>query len=371
MSDPNAMQRTMAGNPGGSRTGAMSFPFFNASRPALIAPGARVCTVVVDAEESFDWNTPVRGTAYTTSCMRNLGELHGIVGAYGAVPAYLLTYPVLEDADVVRSLRHQADKGRCALGVQLHPWVTPPFGDDVGARYSFSGNLRSDLEERKLVALKAKFVERFGCEPLVYRSGRYGVSRETAGLLEKHGFAIDTSLAPRTTFDAEGGPDTTTLDYGLFWFGKERNLLEVPLCRSVVGWAGSAAGGLYCSLGSPWATHSPVSAMLSRSRCAERITLSPEGNDFPAMRRLVHGLCARGQTILALSFHSSSLEVGGNPYVMDRADLHAFYDRLSATLDHLASDLRFSFADILRVPDYLLDAPSLASPCLDTAGRHP
>ena len=341
----------------------MSPPFFNAPRPALIAARARICTLVIDAEESFNWETPIRGTAYTTSCMRNTGELHRIVGAYGLVPAYLLTYPVLEDVDVVRSLRHQVGKGRCTLGVQLHPWVTPPFGDDIGARYSFSGNLRSDLEERKLVSLKSKFVECFGYEPLVYRSGRYGVSRDTAWLLEKHGFAIDTSLAPRTTFDAEGGPDTTALDYGLFWFGKQRNLLEVPLCRSVVGWAGLAAGSLYRNLGMPWTTHSPVSAMLSRSRCAERITLSPEGNDFPAMRRLANGLCARGQTILALSFHSSSLEVGGNPYVMARADLHAFYDRLSAVLDYLANDLSFSFAEILHVPDHLLDAPPITSPC--------
>ena len=352
----------------------MSLPFFDAPRPALIAAGARICTLVIDAEESFNWDTPVRGTAYTTTCMRNIGELHRIVGAYGIAPAYLLTYPVLEDIDVVRNLRHQMEKGRCTLGVQLHPWVTPPFGDDIGTRYSFSGNLRSDLEERKLIALKSKFLKCFGFEPLVYRSGRYGVSRETAGLLEKHGFAIDTSLAPRTTFDAEGGPDTTTLDYGLFWFGRGRNLLEVPLCRSVVGWAGLAAGGLYCNLNRPWMTPSPISAMLSRSRCAERITLSPEGNDFPAMRRLVNGLCARGQTILALSFHSSSLEVGGNPYVMARADLHAFYDRLSAMLDYLVNDLGFGFADILHVPDHLLDAPSVTSPCdfttpVDAMGR--
>ena len=81
------------------------------------------------------------------------------------------------------------------------------------------------------------------------------------------------------------------------------------------------------------------------------------------MRRLVNGLCARGQTILALSFHSSSLEVGGNPYVMARADLHAFYDRLSAVLDYLANGLNFGFADILRVPDHLLDVSPMASPC--------
>ncbi len=337
----------------------MNSPFFSDPRPAVIAAGTRVCTLVVDAEESFDWQTPVRGTAHTTTCMRNISELHGVVGAYGVVPAYLLTYPLLEDADVVRSLRGQVERGRCLLGLQLHPWVTPPFDEDVGTRFSYSGNLRSNLEERKLIVLKSKFAECFGYEPLIYRSGRYGLSKQTALLLEKHGFEIDTSLAPRTTFDAEGGPDTTDVDYGLFWFGERRNLLELPLCRSIVGWAGWAAETIYRASNMAWTARSPLPAVLSRVRCAERITLSPEGNDFPAMRRLVNGLCARGQTILALSFHSSSLEVGGNPYVMTRADLHQFYDRLSAVLDHLANDLEFQFVDTLHVADHLRGAPPL------------
>jgi len=340
----------------------MNSPFFSAPRPAVIVAGARVCTLVVDAEESFDWQTPIRGAAYTTTCMRNISELHGVVGAYGVVPAYLLTYPLLDDADVVRNLRIQVEKGNCMLGVQLHPWVTPPFDDDIGARYSFSGNLRFNFEELKLIALKNKFVKCFGYEPLVYRSGRYGLSGHTASLLEKHGFTIDTSLAPRTTSDAEGGPDTTTVDYGLFWFGEERDLLEVPLCRSVVGWAGRAADTLYRTFTMPWMARSPIPALLSRSRCVERITLSPEGNDFPAMRRLAKGLCARDQTVLALSFHSSSLEIGGNPYIVGRADLHDFYDRLSAILDYLATNLKFSFTDILHVADHLSNAPPITSP---------
>jgi len=77
------------------------------------------------------------------------------------------------------------------------------------------------------------------------------------------------------------------------------------------------------------------------------------------MRRLVNGLCARGQTILALSFHSSSLEIGGNPYVMIRADLHQLYDRLSAILDYLSNELGFGFVDTLHVADHLLRAPPL------------
>ena len=61
------------------------------------------------------------------------------------------------------------------------------------------------------------------------------------------------------------------------------------------------------------------------------------------MRRLVRSLMARGQHVLALSFHSSSLHPGRNPYVRNQVDLHTFYDRLSALLTFIAEDTRAEF----------------------------
>ena len=334
---------------------------FGALTPAVPLPGCRICTLAIDAEEDFDWDSPIRGTSNSTSHMRNVRVLETILGAYGIVPTYLLTFPVLEDADVVRIIRRQLDRGTCAVGIQLHPWVTPPFNEAPSHRVSFPGNLDTDLEERKLIALKAKFIECFGHAPTAYRAGRYGLGEHTPLLLEKHGFAIDTSIAPRTSFTAEGGPDHTGYDCNLFWFGKERRLLEVPLCRSIVGWAGQYAPMLYRALARS-SSPSGLLSILARLRCAERITFSPEGNDVPAMRRLARGLVARNQAVLALSFHSSSLQVGRNPYVQSKAELHAFYDRLSAILDHLASGLSFRFAGLAQLPDFLAQ-PGPPAPC--------
>lgn len=308
--------------------------------------------MAIDAEEDFDWDSPIRGTSNSTAHMRNVRMLQTILGANGIVPTYLLTFPVLEDADAVRIIRRQLDSGTCAVGLQLHPWVTPPFGEAPSHRASFSGNLDADLEERKLVTLKARFMQCFGDAPKMYRAGRYGLGDHTPWLLEKHGFEIDTSIAPRTSFAAEGGPDYTGYDCDPFWFGRERRLLEVPLCRSIVGWAGRYASMLYQAL-----AHSPsqsrLLSVLTRLRCAERITLSPEGNDFRAMRRLARGLGARNQSVLALSFHSSSLQAGQNPYVRSKAELHAFYDRLSAILDHLATGMSFRFVGLGQLPEFL------------------
>ncbi len=319
--------------------------------------GHPVCAVVVDAEEDFDWSLPLRSTAHSTGCMGNIRELQQIVGAYGIVPSYLLTYPVLDDDDVVRILLRQLDRGQCDVGVQLHPWVNPPFDGKDGRGMSFCGNLAAGLEERKLVALKRRFVERFGRAPRLYRAGRYGLGPDTASLLEKHGFTVDTSLAPRTDATGEGGPDHSRHDFEAFWFGERRRLLELPLCRSVVGWGGMLAPPAYRALARATWRSTParrrIAGLVTRLRFAERITLSPEGNDPAAMLRLLRRLRARGQTAFALSFHSSSLAVGRNPYVRTRTELHGFYDRLSALLEAMAGRMQIRFVSLAELPRYL------------------
>jgi hypothetical protein len=335
----------------------LSLVFFANKRPVSSQPSQPICALVVDAEEDFDWQSPIQGTLHSTSHMRNIRTLNSVLAAYGAIPTYLLTFPILQDIDVVRIIRRELARNQCAVGVQLHPWVTPPFEGAFTRDSSFSGSLEANLEEKKLIALKQKFNESFGFDPAVYRAGRYGLSHLTGELLEKHGFRIDTSVAPRTSFAGESGPDYISYDCRPFWFGRQRNLLEIPLCRGVIGWAGSRAPMLYRWFSSPRLSKLHIPSLLARSRCAERITLSPEGNDVAAMRRLICGLHAKGQRVFALSFHSSSLQAGRNPYVQCKADLHGFYDRLSAILEYLATGMSLQFASVPQIPD-LLVAPA-------------
>ncbi len=332
-------------------------------RPALPPAGAaratpRISCVVIDAEEDFDWDSPVQGTEKSTFHLRNLRMLAEILQAYGATPTYLLTYPVLQDEDAVAIIRHQLEAGLCDAGLQLHPWVTPPFGEDVSLRASFLGNLSAEREEQKLLCLRARFIQCFGAEPKIYRAGRYGLSRHTPGLLEKHCFTIDTSIAPRTSFEADGGPDFRDFDSRPFWFGERARLLEVPLCRDIVGWgAGGIGADLYGRMAGHGEQRSGLLSLLARSRCVERITLSPEGNDLSAMLRLLRGKLGRGDTVFPLSFHSSSLQDGTNPYVRSTADLHEFYDRLSGILAYMADHLGFRFMALAAVPRALSEPP--------------
>lgn len=331
-------------------------PLFPAARPAMLPPAAApLCSVLIDAEEDFDWQRPVQGVAYDLGCMRHLSDLQSILGAYRAVPTYLLTYPVLQDAAIVAALRGRLARGQCLVGIQLHTWVTPPFGETPEVRNSFGTNLSAAQEEQKLLALMRAFADAFGEPPKVFRAGRYGLGQNTPALLEKHGFLIDTSLAPCTSFGDEEGPDFSTDDFRAFWFGTSRKLLELPLCRSIVGWGGGAAARAYRWLAAAQPPRHILPGLLAWSRCAERITLSPEGNDADAVGRLAAALLGRGQRVLALSLHSSSLSVGRNPYVRSRAELHGFYDQLSAILDMLAGRHGVRFTASLDLPGRLAD----------------
>lgn len=326
---------------------------FPNAAPAGLAAARAVGTLVIDAEEDFDWATPVQGAKRSTEHLHDLSRPTALFARYGIVPTYLITLPVLQDDAAVAELRRLHGRGDCALGLQLHPWVTPPFGEPVGMKMSFLTNLSEAQEERKLLHLKAEFEARFDVAPTIFRAGRYGLSRHTPHLLEKHGFRVDTSLAPRSDLSGQGGPDGRGDGAGLFWFGRTDRLLEVPLCRDVVGWG--------CDWAQDWAGLNPepgacaalFAGLLARSRCAERITLSPEGNDVAAMRRLLRGLQARGQGVFALSFHSSSLAPGHNPYVGDASGLRDFYATLEAILGHMRAALPGGFARLDEIPDLL------------------
>jgi len=329
--------------------------FVNPSR-AHVANGDRLATILIDTEENFDWTRPIEGTVHETNYLTHIADVLPLLNAYAAIPCFLVTYPVLATPHIVRLLERLASQGRCSLGIQLHSWVTPPFGGESDLNASFPGNFAPDVEARKLATLHAAFVDCFGSAPRIFRAGRYGLGRNSMSLIEQLGIEIDTSLAPRTSMLDQGGPDYSLYDYSPFWFGENRRILQLPLCRSVVGWGGLFGDLAYRWLVLPANRPASVGGALARLRFAERITLSPEGNGTRAMRRLLHALISQGETVLPLSFHSSSLWPGQNPYVRDRKSLHRFFDDLSVTLDYMTSGLGLRLVDVLTLPDRL-DGP--------------
>jgi phosphatidylinositol alpha-1,6-mannosyltransferase len=318
-----------------------------------LPPGRPILCIIVDAEEEFHWGRPVSARNNATSSIRFQKRAHEVFSCYGARPTYLVTYPIASDPSAAAIMREYLAEGRCDIGAQLHPWVTPPYDGETARRLTFPGNLPRTLEREKLHRLAEAVRESFDLQPTVYKAGRYGLGPSTAALLADEGFLVDTSLIPRTRYTEEGGPDFSRFDYGPFWFGLNHRLLELPVTRALTGLMSQAMPGLYGVAECKPLRSIRAAGLLARAGLVERITLSPEGSDLAAMLRVTRALLKRGERIFTLSYHSPSLEPGNTPYVRTSRDLAVFLDRISGFLSFFRDELGGVFLTVKQLRDQL------------------
>ncbi|WP_428493058.1 glycosyltransferase [Rhodopila sp.] len=340
---------------------------FPAIEPIRPPAGPPILCIIVDAEEEFHWGRPVSARNNQTSSIRYQNRAHEVFSCYDARPTYLVTYPIASDPSAASVLRDYLADGRCDIGAQLHPWVTPPFNAETHERQSFPGNLPTALEREKLHRLTGTVRETFNLQPKVYKAGRYGFGPSSASLLEDEGFEVDTSLMPRTRYSHMGGPDFSAFGYTPFWFGADRRLLELPVTRDLTGLLARQLPAAYAIAERKPFRAIRAAGLLARARVLERVTLSPEGSDLAAMLRLTRSLLRRGERIFTLSYHSPSLQPGNTPYVRNPRDLAEFLDRISGFLSFFRDELGGVFLSPQELRDQLV-AGTLATQAL---GRRP
>ena len=308
------------------RVEADAFPY--AANPGLVArlePGAKpIVLSVISTEEEFDWTRPFERHATSVLAARRLHEAQRVFDEFKVKPAYLVDYPITTSEDSASVLREIHASGRCEIGAHLHPWVSPPLEEELGARNSFPGNLPPELEARKLGALTEAIEKSFGVRPRTDQAGRYGFGPHTAALLEREGYVVDLSASPPFDFRSEGGPDYSRCRLDPVWFGSKKALLGLPITGAFVGFWPLAPARTHALLSSPALRWTRMAGVLSRVGALERMRLSPEGCTDADLRRLLRALLERGVRVFVFSFHSPSLMPGCTPYVRDERGLEQF-----------------------------------------------
>lgn len=288
--------------------------------------------VTVDTEEEFDWDKPLDREGHTLLTVPALRKFQEFCEGFGVVPVYMVDYPIVSTPFADQAIGEAVRAGRAEIGIQLHPWVNPPFEEDVTAFNSFVGNLPRPLEEEKLRRLKARIEDVFGVTPVIYRAGRYGLGPQTAAILQDNGIAIDTSVRTHFDYASEGGPNYRSHPLHPYWVGAERRLLELPLTTLYWGLLRQLGNLIYPRL---WRVP-PVRGMLARLGLLERIPLTPEGITPQEAMRGVDIAIDEGLPVLVFSFHSPSLAPGHTPYVRNEDDLDALYDWWRTLFGYLA-----------------------------------
>ncbi|CAN5451953.1 hypothetical protein BH10PSE14_BH10PSE14_17900 [soil metagenome] len=285
----------------------------------------------VDTEEEFDWNAPFSRTAHSVSALDAMAAGQAWFAAAGIKPVYVTDYPVLENDAAVAMMGQWMADGAADIGAHLHPWVNPPFVEEVSAATSYAGFLPEEIERAKLQALRDRAHLAFGQAPIAYRAGRYGAGPNTARILEELGFRLDSSVRSRFDYSADHGPDFYGMPLDPFWAGPQRGLIALPLSTAFTGLLRGSGQSLY------WAAQAmgPMRGALARARLLSRVPLTPEGVPVRDAIDAIDSLLESGSRVLNFSFHSPTLEPGHTPYVRDAADLRAFYRWWEVVLDHL------------------------------------
>lgn len=327
-------------------------PFYRVPAPAADAlldwPEAfgRRFSVFVDTEEEFDWGRPFSRDARATSHVRALPGAHAWFASRGVPLTYLIDHPIAASPHAAEILRRLLEDGRSAVGTQLHPWVNPPFDEAVSRVNSFAGNLPPALEEAKLRALTKAITAAIGVRPLVYRAGRYGIGPNSATLLSRLGYRIDSSMRPGYDYSAEGGPNFTQV--GNQPFRLASGLVELPLSTIFTGHVRRGGARLHTGLG----LVPRARGFASRLGLLSRVALTPEDMPLVDVTEAIRIAAGEGMRFLNFSFHSPSLEPGHTPYVQTAADLAAFYAWWDGVLDQL-DQLGFTAASLGEIGEAL------------------
>src|ERR1700730_3449667 len=249
---------------------------------AALSSGPPILIVAVDTEAEFDWNGPFLRTHTSVCKLRNQSIAQEIFDRFGVRPVYLVDYAVATQPEGYIPLREFVQSGRCEIGAHLHPWITPPFTEELSNRTSFSHNLPVWLQKEKLARLTDAIRSSFGVHPISWRAGRYGVGEEIAGILESLDYRIDMSVQPGIDMRRLHGPDFRQGIDRPYWFGGGSRLLEIPATPAFVcvlahpALSKAVSIQLYDRLLRPPLVRMRGLGAFARLRLLDRIPLRPE-----------------------------------------------------------------------------------------------
>ena len=84
---------------------------------------------------------PFRADGYGLDHVRAISGFQEFCEGLQVTPVYLVDWPIANDPLARDIIGDAVRAGKAEIGVQLHPWVNPPFSEEVSTHNSYAGNL--------------------------------------------------------------------------------------------------------------------------------------------------------------------------------------------------------------------------------------
>ena len=195
--------------------------------------------VGIDTEGDNQWDAAARAHQ-TFENIYALPKLHALFARHGIRPTYVITHPVASDARCADVLARLLAGGDCEIGAHHHVWETPPFTPEDVARHAYASTLPRDRFDQQVASLTAAITAAVGVAPVSYRSGRFGFSADHVAPLERHGYRVESSVAPLFYETHKGGPEFVEAPLRPYFLAYDHasrpgtsNLLEVPVSAAL------------------------------------------------------------------------------------------------------------------------------------------
>jgi hypothetical protein len=295
--------------------------------------------ITIDTEED-QWEKYKTDSYTINNVMHGIPLIQNIFDKFGALPTYLINYPVATNRNAMRMFQEMLDKGRCEIGTHCHPWNTPPFREQINYYNTMLCNLPHELQYKKIEAIHEVITNHLKVAPISFRAGKWGFGPSVAQTIYQLGYRIDSSITPFTDWTDDDGPDFSKASVFPYRFdpdnvvSKKENgcLLEIPptiaflqrnleRCGQIRGWILKGPLHRFHLLGT-----------FGRLRLLNYLHLSPELCKGSEMILLSKNLIKLGCPVLNMFFHSTSLLVGASPFVQTQEKSQKFLDDIQIFL---------------------------------------
>jgi len=293
----------------------------------------------IDTEEDL-WDS-YRQTDNPVENVACLPTLQRLCDRYGAIPTYLVNYPVASCATSIATVSTLLGQGRCEIGMHCHSWNTPPFAaEQLEANCSMLSNLPQSLVFDKLSHLHDTIVRSFGVTPISFRAGRAGFNSSVALALRNLGYRVDSSVVPFFDLSQYEGPNFENAPNVPYRFKPdctleshpEGELLEVQqtigfLQQNFIGCSSTRKRIAQSFLG-----RLKLIGVFEVLKVLNLRKLAPEETSLKDMIALADKCLGEGYPALHMVLHSSTLLPGLNPFAPTKERVEEILSRIEGFL---------------------------------------